>query len=38
MNKGKHWHWHWPLIVGVFVVAYLFVARSAAVEWVALAG
>ena len=28
MNKGKHWHW--ALILGVFVVAYLFAARSAA--------
>jgi hypothetical protein len=29
MSKPKHWHW--GLIAGVFVVAYLFVARSAAV-------
>jgi hypothetical protein len=26
----KHKQWHWALILGVFVVAYLFVARSAA--------
>ena len=28
MTKGKHWHW--GLIVAVFVVAYLLIARSAA--------
>ena len=28
MTKGKHWHW--PLILGVFVVAYFLMARSAA--------
>jgi hypothetical protein len=27
---GRTRHWHWGLIVGVFVVAYLFVSRSAA--------
>ena len=35
MTKQKHWHW--ALIVGVFVVAYLFMARSAAMEIATLA-
>ena len=34
MTKTKHWHW--GLIIGVFVVAYLFMSRSAAMA--ALAG
>jgi hypothetical protein len=38
MNKGKHWHWHWPLILGVFVVTYLFMARSAAMGLAGLTG
>jgi hypothetical protein len=34
MTKGKHWHW--ALILGVFVVTYLFMARAAAMGLVAL--
>jgi hypothetical protein len=28
MSKTRHWHW--TLMIGVFVAAYLFMARSAA--------
>jgi hypothetical protein len=28
MSKGKQWHWAW--VLGVFVVAYFVMSRSAA--------